>query len=45
MNKQTERLIDKIYNSIFKKIFTKNRIKDLTKGNLANVNKYIIWNI
>lgn len=38
MNKQTERLIDKIYNSIFKKIFTKNRIKDLTKGNLANVN-------
>lgn len=37
MNKRTERLINKIYQEVFKKVFTKQRIVQASKGQSQNV--------
>ena len=37
MNRRTERLINKIYQEVFKKVFTKQRIVQASKGQSQNV--------
>ena len=37
MNKRTERMINKIYNEVFKKIFNRKRITQASKGQSQNV--------